>query len=125
MLRRIDKKQQVGMGFRLIRWHSNIEIGGLRLAIALSFSHVGHEFQIITQKACSPQRVFFVSAWAPDVRFLRYRYQHVGIEDPTQKSPNAKFLADPTRVISLYSTGFFTCWGPKLALLSRVGGNAR
>ena len=40
--------------------------------------------------AVDTRRMFFASAWAPDARFLPYRYQHVGIEDPTPESPDAK-----------------------------------
>ena len=77
--------------------------------------------------------MLFASAWAPDARFLRYRFQHVGMGQPTPKSPDAKvtrrkshptpkspgakLLADPTRVIYLYSTGFFNALGPKTGAL--------
>ena len=38
------------------------------------------------------------------------------------KSPNAKFLADPTRVIYLYSTGYFNALGAKTGItFSRLG----
>ena len=59
------------------------------------------------------------ACWAPDARFLCYQYQHVGIEDPMQKSPDAKFLADPMWVISLYSTGFFYALGAKTRVRRR------